>query len=87
MKHVTKSGALKVSHEFTLPPTGQACLDRIVTDLGVFDVHEGRVKLVELAPVVEVDHVRRNTGAPVTSQVRASKTKEKPQTRLSAFNI
>ena len=65
MDHVSKSGAPKILPECTLPLTGQACVDRIITDLGVFDLEDGQVKLVELAPDVTLADVQAKTGVPV----------------------
>jgi 3-oxoacid CoA-transferase subunit B len=46
-----------------LPLTGTAVVDRIITNLGVFDVVEGGLKLVELAPDVTKDEVAAATEA------------------------
>ncbi len=61
--HVTKRGAPKLIPACTLPLTGKAVVDRIITDLGVFDVVEGGLKLVELAPGVDRVEVQSKTTA------------------------
>jgi 3-oxoacid CoA-transferase subunit B len=48
-----------------LPLTGVRVVDRIITDLGVLDVTEHGLKLVELAPGVTAQDVITNTGAPI----------------------
>ncbi|MFG2828559.1 hypothetical protein ACGFWI_14050 [Streptomyces sp. NPDC048434] len=42
--------------------TGLACIQRIITDLAVIDVTPAGLALIELAPEVTVEHVRRLTG-------------------------
>ena len=64
MDHTSKDGAPKLLHDCALPLTGQACVDRVITNLGVFDVARGQgMTLAELAPGVTVDEVReKNAG-------------------------
>ena len=63
MEHVEKSGAPKIVNACSLPLTGQAVVDLVVTDLGVFEVNRGRtpLTLIELAPGVSLDEVRSKT--------------------------
>ena len=63
MDHTNKHGDSKLLKECTLPLTGQGVVDRIITNLGVFDVVEGGLKLVELAPDVTEDDVKTATEA------------------------
>ena len=63
MDHTSKHGDSKLLKECTLPLTGKAVVDRIITNLGVFDVVEGGLKLVELAPEVTQDEVKAATQA------------------------
>ena len=49
MDHTSKHGESKLLKACTLPLTGQAVVDRIITNLGVFDVVEGGLKLLEMA--------------------------------------
>ena len=63
MDHTSKSGAPKLLRECTLPLTGKSVVNRIITNLGVFDVVKGGMKLVELADKVSEDEVRSATEA------------------------
>jgi len=66
MEHVAKDGTAKLVEQCTLPLTGKACVDRIITDLAVFDVTDDGFVLVELAPGVGIEQVTDATGAPFT---------------------
>ena len=63
MDHTDKAGHTKLLHECTLPLTGKACVNRIITNLGVFDVAVDGLKLVELAPGITADEVKAKTEA------------------------
>ncbi|WP_420432420.1 CoA transferase subunit B [Hyphobacterium sp.] len=69
MDHTSKSGDPKLLKECTLPLTGTGVVDRIITTLGVFDVTDKGLVLVELAPEVTVDDVKANTEAAFTVAV------------------
>jgi 3-oxoacid CoA-transferase subunit B len=52
-----------------MPLTGRACVTRIYTDLAVFHVVDGTLRLVECAPGVTPEQVRERTGAPYTEDL------------------
>jgi 3-oxoacid CoA-transferase len=66
MQHCSKDGRSKLVSSCNLPLTGIACVKKIVTELGVFDILPGGgFCLVELMPGVTVQEVRNKTDAPI----------------------
>jgi 3-oxoacid CoA-transferase subunit B len=63
-EHLSKRGEPKIVEECTLPLTGLACVNLIVTDLAVFDVAKNGLVLVEAAGGVSIRELRQCTAAP-----------------------
>ncbi len=65
MEHTSKDGQPKFKSRCELPLTGLNCVDMIITDLGVFSrpTRTTPFKLIELAPGVTKDEIRKKTAA------------------------
>jgi 3-oxoacid CoA-transferase subunit B len=61
MQHVNKAGESKLLPQCTLPLTGLACVQKVVTELGVFGFDEHGFVLLERAPGVGVEHIKTHT--------------------------
>lgn len=74
MEHVSKDGSPKILPECTLPLTGKACIDLIVTDLAVFSVKRGSgLTLIEHASDVPLAIIKEKTAAnfEISAQLKA----------------
>jgi 3-oxoacid CoA-transferase subunit B len=63
MDHTDKAGNPKLLKQCRLPLTGKACVNLIITNLGVFEVTAGGLAIVELAPGVAREDVAARTEA------------------------
>jgi 3-oxoacid CoA-transferase B subunit len=66
MEHNSKDGAPKLLKTCALPLTGVRVVDRVITDLGVFDIDKkgnGGLALIETAPGVSVEEISAKTEA------------------------
>ncbi|MEZ5545362.1 MAG: CoA transferase subunit B [Lysobacteraceae bacterium] len=64
MEHTAKDGEHKLLPECTLPLTGVGVVNRIITNLAIFDVTPDGLKLIETAPDVTQEELRKQTGVP-----------------------
>jgi 3-oxoacid CoA-transferase subunit B len=62
-EHNAKDGSPKIVKQCDLPLTGKAVVDRIISDLAVFDIVDGGLVLRELAPGVSIEQLRELTDA------------------------
>ena len=63
MDHANKAGESKLLKSCTLPLTGIKVVNRIITNLGVFDVVQGGLKVIEIAPGVTREEINKLTEA------------------------
>ena len=69
MDHTSKAGESKLLKQCSLPLTGVACVDRIITNLGSFSIDDTGMTLTELAPGVTLDEIKAKTEAAFTVAV------------------
>ncbi|AIF81657.1 3-oxoacid CoA-transferase subunit B [endosymbiont of Acanthamoeba sp. UWC8] len=66
MDHVTKTGEPKLLKQCTFPLTGIGCVDKVVTNLGVFEFEEQQMYLTLIAPGVTLEEIKVKTKAEFT---------------------
>lgn len=65
-EHVAKDGSPKIVSECDLPLTGAKCVNRVITDLAIFDVSQTGLVLKDLAPGVTIEEITQKTNASFT---------------------
>jgi 3-oxoacid CoA-transferase subunit B len=61
MMQTNPKGESKLLPKCTLPLTGKKCITRVLTDLGLYEIHDGAFHLVEIAPDVTVEEIKAKT--------------------------
>jgi 3-oxoacid CoA-transferase subunit B len=61
MMHTNKEGESKLLPSCTLPLTGKACIKKVISDLGYFEIKEGAFHLLERAPGVSIEEIQAKT--------------------------
>jgi 3-oxoacid CoA-transferase subunit B len=65
MEHCSKDGECKIKRKCTLPITGLGVVNRIITELAVIDVTAQGLELIERAPGITVEEIKKRTEAPL----------------------
>jgi len=65
MAHNSKDGSPKLVDKCSLPLTGVGVVDRVITELGVFDVIDNKMYLAKVATDVTVEEIRQKTSAKI----------------------
>lgn len=58
MEHTTKSGRGKIVNKCSLPLTSPGVVSKIITELGVFDIVQDGIKIVELSKNVTLEELK-----------------------------
>jgi 3-oxoadipate CoA-transferase beta subunit len=66
MEHNTKSGESKLVAQCTYPLTGMHCVSRVYTDLAVIDLSTSPARVLEMAPDMEINTLRKLTSIELT---------------------
>jgi 3-oxoacid CoA-transferase subunit B len=61
MMHTNKAGESKILRECTLPLTGVGCVKKVVTEIAVLEIKDGKFHLIERAPGVSVEEIVSKT--------------------------
>jgi 3-oxoacid CoA-transferase subunit B len=64
MEHVDRGGRPKIVEQCTFPLTGRQVVTRVYTDLAIFHIADGRLRLTECAPGIGPAAIRERTAAP-----------------------
>jgi 3-oxoacid CoA-transferase subunit B len=65
MEHCSKDGESKIKRKCTLPITGLGVVNRVITELAVIDVTALGLELIEHAPGINVEEIKKRTEAPL----------------------
>ncbi|MFD1661286.1 hypothetical protein ACFSL4_24530 [Streptomyces caeni] len=87
VEHAAEDGTPEILRESTLPLTGEAVVDRIITDLAVIDVTAVGLHLAERGARVRSDELRTLTDAPVHGPVRAVSHDLRPMSKADGAGM
>jgi acyl CoA:acetate/3-ketoacid CoA transferase beta subunit len=69
MEHVDRKGQPKIVERCTFPLTGRGVVTRVYTDLAVFGIVGGELRLTECAPGITPDFIAERTGVPFVADL------------------
>ncbi len=75
MQHASKDGQSKLLNECKLPLTGVKCIKKVVTDLAVLEIKNSAFHLLERAPGVSVDEIKKFTAGRLIIESEVSEMK------------
>jgi 3-oxoacid CoA-transferase subunit B len=61
MMQTNPKGESKLLPTCSLPLTGKKCIQRVLTDLGFYNIHDGAFHLIEIAPGVTIEEIKAKT--------------------------
>jgi 3-oxoacid CoA-transferase B subunit len=70
MEHNAKDGTAKLVKQCSLPLTGVKVVDMIITELGVFNIEDGKLYLDEIAPEITQEEIAKRTEAAYQSRIK-----------------
>ena len=63
MDHTNKKGESKLLKECSLPLTGKSVVNSVITNLGMFEINKGGIKILEIAGGSTIDDIKKSTEA------------------------
>jgi len=65
MMQTNPKGESKLLKACTLPLTGKGCIQKVVTELGYYEIYDGAFHLKEFAPGVSIDEIKNKTAGKI----------------------
>ncbi len=63
MDHTNKKGESKLLKECSLPLTGKSVVNSVITNLGMFEINKGGIRILEIAEGSTIDDIKNSTEA------------------------
>ena len=63
MDHTNKKGESKLLKECSLPLTGKSVVNSVITNLGMFEINKGGIRILEIAEGSTIDDIKKSTEA------------------------